>query len=210
MLKVALLFAIVALLPAVYGLTGITAGNLLGKSFRFVSKNYPGHYMRHRGYQMWLDKYHISNLYSLDSYFDVVPGLAGIGISLRSKNYPAYYIRHAGYLCYIGKNDGSDLFKKDASWIPKNGLADPYAVSFESVNYRHYYMRHQGYRVKISKYIRTTLYLNDATWYPIYINEVGKVQEATNDAVEEFTKEEEEAPVENKDQLAQETDEFEY
>ena len=83
MLKVALLFAIVALLPAVYGLTGITAGNLLGKSFRFVSKNYPGHYMRHRGYQMWLDRFHISNLYSLDSYFDVVPGLAGIGVSLR-------------------------------------------------------------------------------------------------------------------------------
>ena len=206
MIKVALLLAIVAVLPAVYGLT---AQNLLGKSFRFVSKNYPGHYMRHRGYQMWLDKLQVSNLYSLDSYFDAVPGLAGVGISLRSKNYPAYYIRHAGYLCYIGKNDGSDLFKKDASWIPKNGLADPYAVSFESVNYRHYYMRHQGYRVKISHYSTATLYLNDATWYPIYINEVGKVQEAKNDAVEEFTKEEE-APVENKDQLAQETDEFEY
>ena len=206
MIKVALLLAIVAVLPAVYG---STAQNLVGKSFRFVSKNYPGYYMRHRSYQMWLDIFQVSNLYSLDSYFDVVPGLAGVGISLRSKNYPAYYIRHAGYLCYIGKNDGSDLFKKDASWIPKNGLADPYAVSFESVNYRHYYMRHQGYRVRISHYSHTTLYLNDATWYPIYINEVGKVQEATNDAVEEFTKEEE-APVENKDQLAQETDEFEY
>ena len=207
MIKLALLLAIVAVLPAVYGLT---AQNLLGKSFRFVSKNYPGHYMRHRGYQMWLDKLQVSNLYSLDSYFDAVPGLAGVGISLRSKNYPAYYIRHAGYLCYIGKNDGSALFKKDASWIPKNGLADPYAVSFESVNYRYYYMRHQGYRVKISHYSTADLYKNDATWYPIYINEVGKVQEATNDAVEEFTKEEEEAPVENKDQLAQETDELEY
>ena len=206
MLKLALLLAIVAVLPAVYG---VTAQNLLGKSFRFVSKNYPGHYMRHRSYQMWLDKFNTSNLYRLDSYFDAVPGLAGVGISLRSKNYPSHYIRHTGYLCYIGKNDGSALFKKDASWIPKNGLADPYAVSFESVNYRHYYMRHQGYRVKISKYIDTTLYLNDATWYPIYINEVGKVQEATNDAVEEFTKEEE-APVEDKDQLAQETDELEY
>ena len=161
------LFSVAVLLPPA---NAIKLSNLIGKTFRFVSKNYPGHFMRHRSYQMWLDRSSTSNIYRLDSSFKIVPGLIGHGtISFESKNYPGHYIRHTGYLCYIHRCDGSTLFKKDASWIPVRGLADPYGYTFESFNYRKYYMRHQGYRVKISKLRNTDLYRNDATWYPVPI-----------------------------------------
>ena len=158
------LFSVAVLLPPA---NAINLSNLIGKTFRFVSKNYPGCYMRHRSYQMWLDRSSTSNLYRLDSSFKIVPGLIGQGISFQSKNYPGHYIRHSGYLCYIHKCDGTTLFKKDASWLPRPGMADSLGYSFQSYNYRGYYLRHQGYRIKISRCISTALYRNDATWYPI-------------------------------------------
>ena len=158
------LFSLAVLLPPA---NAIKLSNLIGKTFRFTSKNYPGYYMRHRNYEMWLDHQGTSNLYRLDSSFKIVPGLIGQGISFQSKNYPGHYIRHSGFLCYIHKSDGSTLFKKDASWLPVLGLADSLGYTFQSYNYPGYYLRHQGYRIKISHFLNTALYRNDATWYPI-------------------------------------------
>lgn len=154
------------LLPATVSATRPSC--LIGESFRFMSKNYAGHFMRHRGYQMWLDVSNIAQLYCHDSDFTIVSGLNGEGISFESKNYPGHYI-HLNHLgeCKIGRNDGSGIFKKDATWLPVAGLADPYGYTFESFSYRKCYMRHQGYRVKISEFVDSTLYKNDATWYPI-------------------------------------------
>ena len=160
--------SLVVLLPAV---NGWTLPIYHGSTYRFESKNYDKHYMRHKGYGMRIDKYEDSGIYKVDSQFKVVKGLLQEGnddsVSLRSINYPQYYIRHAGYKCYIGKNDGSLLFKADATWIPVHGLADKSkGVSFESLNYRGYYMRHSGYELRIDKMVYTQLFRDDATWYP--------------------------------------------
>ena len=139
---------------------------LLGKRFRFQSKNFPKRYFRHRGYQMWLDPYSTHGLYQLDSSFDIVPGLAGVGVSFRSVNFPNYFIRHSGYKCYIHRSDGKPLFRNDATFIPRVGLADRRGVSFESVNFPGYFIRHRGYRVQINRIDGSQLFRLDATWFP--------------------------------------------
>ena len=159
--------SLVVLLPAV---NGWTVPIYHGSTYRFESKNYDGYYMRHKGYRMRIDKYENSQIFKLDSQFEVVKSLLQVRnvdtVSLRSKNYPQYYIRHSGYNCYIGKNDGSELFKADATWIPVLGLADQsQGVSFESLNYRGFYMRHSRYQLRIDK-IYSQLFRDDATWYP--------------------------------------------
>uniref|UniRef100_A0A1X7VPT5 Alpha-L-arabinofuranosidase B arabinose-binding domain-containing protein n=1 Tax=Amphimedon queenslandica TaxID=400682 RepID=A0A1X7VPT5_AMPQE len=160
------LTSFVTLLPATVSATAPSC--LIGKSFRFTSKNYPGRYMRHRDSQMWLDAHDISHLYCLDSDFTIVPGLAGEGISFESRNFPGHYIRHNHIgECNIGRNDRSGIFKKDATWLPVAGLADPYGFTFESFNYRKCYLRHQGSRIKISEFVNSELYKDDATWYPV-------------------------------------------
>ena len=140
--------------------------SLLGKRFRFESKNYRNHFFRHRGYQMWKDRYSSRGLYKLDSSFDIVPGLAGVGVSFRSVNYPNHFIRHSGYKCYIHRSDGKPLFRNDATFIPRVGLADRRGISFESVNYPGYYIRHRGFRVQIDRIDGSQLFRLDATWFP--------------------------------------------
>ena len=140
--------------------------SLLGKRFRFQSKNAPKRYFRHRGYQMWLDPYSNQGIYKLDSSFDIVPGLAGVGVSFRSVNYPNHFIRHSGYKCYIHRSDGKPLFRNDATFIPRVGLAGRRGVSFESVNYPGFFIRHRGYRVRIDRIDGTPLFRLDATWFP--------------------------------------------
>ena len=121
---------------------------------------------------MKIDKYEDLELYRNDSQFEVVKGLAGIGISISiwSKNYPEYYFGHAGYECIIRKSDGSHLFKEDVTWLPVPGLADRSGVSFTAYNYHGYYMRHSGYKLKIEKTNNTRLFHDDATWYPEQIS----------------------------------------
>ena len=134
------------------------------QKIRLESKNYPGYFLRHRNYEMWLDKKDSSQLYDLDSSFQVVSGLNGEGVSFRSKNYPDHYVRHRGYKCYINKSDGSSLFKKDATWIPRASLAGDGTTSFESSNYPDYYMRHSGYRLRIDKNDHSDIFKKDASW----------------------------------------------
>lgn len=152
-----------------------TINRLLGGRFKFESKNYPNEFWRHKNWKLLREsreKQENSQLYDLDASFDVVPGLHGIGVSFRSVNYPNYFIRHCEDWCSIAKyvdySDASDpdLFRKDASWIPREGIADPKGVSFESVNYPGEFMRHSKGRIRKDRYNATELYSGDATWYP--------------------------------------------
>ena len=140
--------------------------SLLGNRFRFKSKNYPKRYIRHKGFQLWVDPYSSHGLYQLDSSFDIVPGLAGVGVSFRSLNYPNHFIRHSGFKCYIHRSDGKPLFRNDATFIPRVGLADPKGISFESVNYPGHFIRHKGFRVRIDRVDGSQLFRLDATWFP--------------------------------------------
>ena len=137
---------------------------LIGQSVQFESKNYPGRFIRHRGFQLWLDQYKRTSLFNLDSNFDIVPGLAGVGISFRSRNYPNRYIRHRGFQCFLDSYTNTGLYKDDASWRVHGGLASSGCVSFESVNYPGRYIRHSGFRVRVDPKIKTALFREDATW----------------------------------------------
>ena len=147
-----------------------TVGRLLGGRFKFESKNYPGEFWRHKNFEVWKEKQESSNLYQLDTSFDVVPGLHGIGLSFRSVKYPDHFIRHyIGGECVISKPDeGGDnkLFKREVSWIPCEGIANSKGVSFESVNCPGEYLRHCGGRLRINRNDGSNLFCEDATWYP--------------------------------------------
>ena len=148
---------------------------LIGKQFRFESKNYPNHFIRHQSWKIFKHAHDPSELYQLDSSFDVILGICGQGISLRSVKYPAYYVRHYKRKgeCFIHSSDGKSSFEEDASFIPRPGLADPKGVSFESVNFPGQYLRHYSDRVRKDKNDNTPLFLDDATWYYRLIKLVG-------------------------------------
>ena len=142
-----------------------TINRLLGGRFKFESKNYPNEFLRHKNGKLQREKQENSQLYQLDTSFDVVPGLYGIGISFRSVNYPDHFIRHCNDECSIAKSEDTELFTKDASWIPREGIADPKGVSFESVNYPGEFMRHSNARICKDRHT-TEVFSDDATWYP--------------------------------------------
>ncbi|MFB6394198.1 family 43 glycosylhydrolase [Polymorphospora lycopeni] len=88
--------------------------NLADSQFRIVtglagagsvsleSTNFPGHYLRHRNYEIHLERDDGSALFRADASFVRRPGLAdGAGISLESGNFPGRYVRHRTGLLFI-------------------------------------------------------------------------------------------------------------
>lgn len=143
--------------------------DLVGKRFRFESKNFPNHFFRHQNWKLFKHEYDPCELYHLDTSFDIIPGVAGQGISLRSVNYPAYFIgpNRKGD-CFIRSSDGKPAFKEDVSWNVHPGLADPEAgVSFESVNFPGYYLRHRNNRqLRRDANDGSVVFKDESTWYP--------------------------------------------
>ena len=92
---------------------------MLDKTYRMTVQSMPDSWMRHRGFQYWMDpNTDTSDLMVKDSSHIVRKGLDGSpdSISFESVNFPGYYMRHAGYTCQLNKIDGSDLFNKDSSF----------------------------------------------------------------------------------------------
>jgi len=94
----------------VAGLTG-DAG-----SVSFESTGYPGWYLRHRGFEVWLDPFDGSALNKQDATFMPRAGNSGAGLSFESVNYPGRFMRHAGYVFWLHTKDGSSLFNLDSSF----------------------------------------------------------------------------------------------
>ena len=150
----------------------IRANSILGRKIRLQSVNYPEHRVRHKNFDILLEKPKGDNdeLFKKDSEFMVVPGLSGEGVSFQSTNYPQRFIRHTALKCRLDKNDGSKLFRADASWIPRNGLADPLGISFISSNYHRFFLRHADFKLRISNIedaANMELFKKDATFYAI-------------------------------------------
>jgi hypothetical protein len=82
-----------------------------------AGKNFPGHYLRHRSWEGWLDKFDGSDLNAKDATFYVRRGLADpAGVSFESVNYPGHFLRHSSYLMRLDRHDGSPLFAADATF----------------------------------------------------------------------------------------------
>ena len=82
------------------------------------SDKYSNFYLRHRNFELWIDKEDDSLLFKKDSSFYQIEALNGKKgfVSFQSVNYPEYYIRHCHYLLRIDKSNNTQLFKDDASW----------------------------------------------------------------------------------------------
>ncbi|MEW9552795.1 alpha-L-arabinofuranosidase B [Nonomuraea sp. NPDC050783] len=82
----------------------------------FESRNYPGRYLRHSNYQLYLNADDGSALFRADATFCAEAGRNGQGTSLASANYPARYLRHYNNTLYIASNGGSNAFDSATSW----------------------------------------------------------------------------------------------
>ncbi|RLK25205.1 GH43 family beta-xylosidase [Micromonospora sp. M71_S20] len=69
-------------------------------SVSLESTNFPGHYLRHRDFALYVERDDGSALFRGDASFHRRPGLANAaGLSLESQNFPGRYVRHrAGLL----------------------------------------------------------------------------------------------------------------
>jgi hypothetical protein len=87
------------------------------------SKNYPGFFLRHFNFKLFLEPYDGSAQFAADSTFCPVPGKNGQGVSLRSLNFSDKFIRHFFFFGFIASEGGSNpsdstaFWRDDVSWI---------------------------------------------------------------------------------------------
>ncbi|PJE97281.1 alpha-arabinofuranosidase [Streptomyces carminius] len=81
---------------AVTGLTGDGTVSL-------ESANHPGHYLRHKDSEVWLERNDGSAAFAGDASFHRRAGLAdsASGVSFESFSRPGHYLRHSGHLLYV-------------------------------------------------------------------------------------------------------------
>lgn len=66
------------------------------------SANFPGYYLRHRNFEVWVEKNDGTAQFRSDASFTARAGLADpAGVSYESYNFPGRYIRHYNYLLHI-------------------------------------------------------------------------------------------------------------
>ena len=85
----------------------------------FESVNYPGYFLRHRNYLIYLDQNDGSTTFKADATFREVAGLKDSSWkSYQSYNYPSRYLRHQSFLLRIDpiSASSSDLDKQDATF----------------------------------------------------------------------------------------------
>lgn len=91
--------------------------------YSFESLNFPGHYLRHAGYQLRKDPLVDTTLFRQDATWCAQQGLSGTGVSLASRNFPQRYLRHRSAQVWLDAPDGSQVFRQDASWNLVNAWA---------------------------------------------------------------------------------------
>jgi hypothetical protein len=96
--------------------------------------------------------------------FRVVPGLAGVGVSLESVARPGHFLRHQNSRLILSAWDGSGLFRGDATFHARPGLADPRATSLESSNFPRHFLRHRNSEFWMDAFDPGQLYAADATF----------------------------------------------
>jgi hypothetical protein len=96
--------------------------------------------------------------------FRVVPGLAGVGVSLESVAQPGHYLRHQNSRLILSAWDGSDLFRADATFHARPGLANPRATSLESSNFPGHFLRHRNSEFWMDALDPGPLFAADATF----------------------------------------------
>ena len=101
----------------------VRAGLANSTCVSFESADNPGQYLRHSGFELYLNPDDGTTLFAQDATFCPTSGNSGQGYSLQSVNYPTKYIRHYSYTAYIASNggantwDSANFWAADTSWI---------------------------------------------------------------------------------------------
>ncbi|KAJ7481007.1 family 54 glycoside hydrolase [Mycena galericulata] len=89
----------------------------------FESRDTPGSYIRHSGFELYVNANDGSKLFHEDATYCPRAGINGEGNSIRSWSYPAHYFRHFNAILYAASNGGADtfdataLFNNDTTWV---------------------------------------------------------------------------------------------
>lgn len=78
--------------------TGLTGSGTVS----LESANFPGYFLRHDNFEVWLEKNDGTARFAADATFHRRAGLSdSAGVSYESSNYPGRYIRHYDHLLYV-------------------------------------------------------------------------------------------------------------
>ncbi|WP_394827918.1 AbfB domain-containing protein [Pendulispora albinea] len=104
------------------------AGQGRAGCYSFESRNYPGHYLRHRDFRTYEEARDGTALFDADATFCAVPGLSGAGVSLESYNRAGHFLRHFNAELFIAKSGGPNPWDAPASFAPDASwnVADPW------------------------------------------------------------------------------------
>lgn len=94
----------------------VTAGLANPLCVSLQSANDSGQYLRHSGFELWLQPNDGGYQFAQDATFCPTPGNSGEGYSLQSINYPDHFIRHYGWTAYVASNGGSHAWDSTNSW----------------------------------------------------------------------------------------------
>ncbi len=88
----------------------------------FESVDYPGYFLRHQNFQIYLQQRDGTALFASDATFCPVTGLTGQHTSFRSVNYPGRYLDHRADQLYLDAPDGTDATRAAMTFAVAPGL----------------------------------------------------------------------------------------
>jgi hypothetical protein len=94
----------------------VHAGLANSSCISFESANDPGQYLRHSGFELYLNTNDNSTLFQQDATFCPQPGVNGQGYSFPALMYSNRYIRHYNYTVYAASDGGSNAFDSASAW----------------------------------------------------------------------------------------------
>jgi hypothetical protein len=94
----------------------VRAGLASSSCISFESANDPGQYLRHSGFELYLNTNDGSTLFKQDATFCPQPGVNGQGYSFFALMYSNRYIRHYNYTVYAASDGGSNAFDSASVW----------------------------------------------------------------------------------------------
>lgn len=147
-------------------------GRAAGGAVSLESKSWPGYYLQHANFAMYIAPNNGTALFAGDATFlPVNPRKAmavGASVNLEPAAWPGYRVRHANFMGYISPiNTSSSVVDQNGSaWLVRPGLANAACQSFESRDWPGYYLRHQNLRMRMDPRDGAALFDQDATFCP--------------------------------------------
>ena len=164
----------------------LTSSSQAGEErYSFRSMNYQDRFVRHSN---WLgeltpirnDQDEKDATFIVRKALDGTPG----AVSFEAAYKPGHFLRHQDFKLKLQQPyDGRDRqFREDASFRPKQGLADPQGVSYEAVHFPDHFIRHVDFHLWVNddRNGQDEKFREDATFYregPVQLTLSGKSQD---------------------------------